>query len=72
VQNQELHGLLLLEKCYQGDQIKEDEIGWTCSKYERRKLHRKFLELKREGNKTLGRPRCRWEDNIKIGVKEIG
>jgi hypothetical protein len=25
-----------------------------------------------EGKKPLGRPRRRWEDNIKIGLREIG
>jgi hypothetical protein len=25
-----------------------------------------------EGTRTLGRPRCRWEDNIKIDLREIG
>jgi hypothetical protein len=25
-----------------------------------------------EGRRPLGRPRCRWEDNIKVGVWEIG
>jgi hypothetical protein len=25
-----------------------------------------------EGNRPLGRPRSRWENNIKINLKEIG
>jgi hypothetical protein len=25
-----------------------------------------------EGKSPLGRPRCRWEDNIKMGLREIG
>jgi hypothetical protein len=25
-----------------------------------------------EGKRRLGRPRCRWEDNIKLGLREIG
>jgi hypothetical protein len=25
-----------------------------------------------EGRRPLGRPRCRWEDNIKIDLKEVG
>jgi hypothetical protein len=25
-----------------------------------------------EGRRPLGRPRCRWEDNIKIDLEEIG
>ena len=24
------------------------------------------------GKKPLGRPRCRWEDNIRMNLKEIG
>jgi hypothetical protein len=27
---------------------------------------------KPEGKRPLGRPRCRWEDNIKIDVTELG
>jgi hypothetical protein len=25
-----------------------------------------------EGRQPLGRPRCRWEDNIKMGLQEVG
>jgi hypothetical protein len=25
-----------------------------------------------EGKRRLGRPRCRWEDNIKLDLREIG
>ena len=27
---------------------------------------------KPEGKRPLGRPRCRWEDDIKIGLQEVG
>jgi hypothetical protein len=27
---------------------------------------------KSEGKKPLGRPRCRWDDNIKMDFKEVG
>jgi hypothetical protein len=30
------------------------------------------LERKPEGNRPLGRPRCRWVDNVKLDVREIG
>jgi hypothetical protein len=30
-----------------------------------------FVE-KAEGNRPLGRPRRRWEDNITIGLREMG
>ena len=32
----------------------------------------KSLTYKREGKIPLGRPRRRWEDNIRINLKEIG
>jgi len=25
-----------------------------------------------EGKKPLGRPRCRWENNIKVNLQEVG
>jgi hypothetical protein len=31
-----------------------------------------FLVGKQEGKKTLGRPRCRWEDNIRMDLREMG
>jgi hypothetical protein len=38
---------------------------------EGRGVHR-VLVGKPEGKRTLGRPRHRWEDNIKIGLQEFG
>jgi hypothetical protein len=32
----------------------------------------KILVRKREGIRSLGRPRLRYEDNIKVDLKEIG
>ena len=34
-------------------------------------MHRVLLG-KREGKTPLGRPRCRWEDNIKMDLQEVG
>jgi hypothetical protein len=31
-----------------------------------------ILVGKPEGRRPLGRPRCRWEDNIKMDLREIG
>jgi hypothetical protein len=31
----------------------------------------KILVGKLDGKRPLGRPRCRWEDNIKFGLREI-
>jgi len=38
---------------------------------ERRDLYR-VLVGKPDGKRPLGRPRRRWEDNIKIDIQEIG
>jgi len=32
----------------------------------------RVLVGKPEGKRPLGRPRCRWEDNIKIVLQEVG
>ena len=32
----------------------------------------RVLMGKPEGKRPLGRPRCRWEDNIKMDLKEVG
>jgi hypothetical protein len=34
-------------------------------------VHR-VLVAKPEGKRPLGRPTCRWEDNIKMDLQEIG
>jgi len=38
---------------------------------ERRGVHR-VVVWKPEGKRLLGRPRRRWEDNIKMGLEEVG
>ena len=38
---------------------------------ERRGVYR-VLVGKGEGKSPLGRPKCRWEDNIKIDLQEVG
>jgi hypothetical protein len=38
---------------------------------EMRNAYRIFVG-KPEGNRPLGRPRCRWEDNIRRNLREIG
>ena len=38
---------------------------------ERRGIYR-VLVGKPEGNRPLGRPRFRWEDNIKMNLQEVG
>jgi hypothetical protein len=38
---------------------------------EKRNAYR-ILVGKPEGKRPLGRPRCRWEDNIRMDLREIG
>jgi len=38
---------------------------------ERRDVYR-VLVGKRERKRALGRPRCRWEDNIQMDLQEVG
>jgi hypothetical protein len=38
---------------------------------EKRKLY-KVLVGKPEGKRPLGRPRCKWEDGIRMDLREIG
>jgi hypothetical protein len=33
---------------------------------------RRVLVMKPEGKRPLGRPRCRWEDNISMDLQEVG
>ena len=46
-------------------------MGGTCGKYGGRDVY-KVLVGKPEGKRPLGRPRCRWEDNIKMDLEEVG
>ena len=46
-------------------------MGGSCGTYGRRGVGR-VLVGKPEGKRPLGRPRRRWEDNIKIDLQEVG
>ena len=45
--------------------------GHVARMGERRGVYR-VLVGKPEGKRALGRPRCRWEDNIKMDLQELG
>ena len=45
--------------------------GHVARMGEDRGVHR-VLVGKPEGNRPLGRPRCRWEANIKMDLQEVG
>ena len=54
-----------------GDKIEKNEMGGACSVYRRRRGVYRVLVGKPEGKRPLGRPRRRWEDNIKMGLQEV-
>ena len=47
-------------------------MGRTCGAHGGEEGHIRVLVGKPEGKKPLGRPRRRWEDNIKTGLQEVG
>jgi hypothetical protein len=47
-------------------------MGGACSAYGERKDVYRVLVRKPEGKRPLGRPRRRWEDNIKMDLQEMG
>ena len=44
----------------------------ACSPYGERRGAYRVLMGKPEGRRLLGRPRRRWEDNIKMHLQEVG
>jgi hypothetical protein len=44
----------------------------TCGTYGERRGAYRALVGKPEGRRPLGRPRRRWEDNIKMDLREVG
>ena len=47
-------------------------MGWPCAHMEEGRGVHKVLVGKPEGKRPLWRPRCRWEDNIKMDLEEVG
>jgi hypothetical protein len=50
--------------------VKEDEMGEACSSHGGEECIWDFGG-KPEGKRQLGRPRRRWEDNIRMDLREI-
>jgi hypothetical protein len=47
-------------------------VGRACSPNGEKRNAYSLLVGKPEGKRPLGRPRCRWVDNIKMDLLEIG
>jgi hypothetical protein len=50
----------------------KNEMGWACGAYEGGESVHRVLVGKPEGTRPLGRPRHRWEDNIKRDLQYVG
>jgi hypothetical protein len=50
-------------------EIEKNEMGGTCITYGGQEVVYRVLLRKPEGERPLGRPRSRWEDNIKMDLQ---
>jgi hypothetical protein len=55
-----------------GDKIEQNEMGGACSSDGEGIGVYRGLVGKSEGKRPLRRHRCRWEDNIKMNLQEVG
>jgi len=46
-------------------------MGWACSMYREDERRLQGSVGKPEGKRPLGRPRSRWEDNIKMDLRDL-
>ena len=54
--------------------IKSRRLRWAghTARMEEGRMLSTFLKGKPTGKRPVGRPRCRWEGNIRMDLKEIG
>jgi 3-oxoacyl-ACP reductase-like protein len=55
-----------------GDKIEKNEMGRAFSMYGEKKGVYRVVVGKPEVKRPLGKPRHRWEDNIKMDLQEVG
>jgi hypothetical protein len=70
--NEELHNLYASANVIR--MIKKGRVRWAgyVARMGQMRNSYKILVAKSEGKTLLGRPRHRWEDSIRIDLKEIG
>jgi hypothetical protein len=57
---------------FEGDKIENNEMGRACSADREERGVYGILVGKPEGKRLLGRPRLRWDDNIRMDLQEVG
>jgi hypothetical protein len=50
--------------------VKEDSMGGVCSTHEEIRNAYNILIEKPEGKRPRERPRCKWEDNFRMNLRE--
>ena len=62
----------MLTEYFSGDKIEKNEMGGACSSYGEKEMRVQDFVGEASGKEPLGRPRRRWEDNIKLDLQEVG
>jgi hypothetical protein len=70
--NEELHDMYTSPSIIRNNQVEESEMGGAYSILQEKRNAYRLLVGKPEGKRPLGRPRQRWENNIKMDLGEIG
>jgi hypothetical protein len=68
--NEELHNLYSSPDIIR--QVKANEVGGSCGTHGKEEKSVQGYGGKPEGKRPLGRPRRRWEDGIRMDLREIG
>ena len=70
--NSELHALYSSHNIIMN--LKSGRLKWAgyVARMEQSRNAYRVLVRKPEGKRLSGRPRCRWEDNIKMDLREVG
>jgi hypothetical protein len=63
---------VLLAQYFSGDEIEKNKIGGCEGRIGKKRGVYRILAGKPDVNSQLGRPRRRWEDNIKMYLQEVG
>jgi hypothetical protein len=63
---------VLLTKYYSDDQIKKTEVGRTCSRHRELVKCMQVLVRRHEETRPFEMPKCKWDDDIKNNLQEIG
>jgi hypothetical protein len=65
------NALVITQYCAAG-KIKKNEMGWACGAYGGGERCAQGFGEEAWGNETIGRPRRRWDDNIKMDLEKVG